>query len=211
MYGTPRKTLAKTLYKSSCLKYQRNATSPRSTPIIQFEWQVAQWSQDANFHHLKSCLVSGHKSVQSRAIYQKTQENQKHEIGKVLFDSMTKKEEEIPLMAAIEVPHQLDALPSTANMSAQNKTALVPHNKNHDLIPLQPNFEGHDDVTNMDLLSALCGINENTDGTINSVTTTVTNTCNTSNFFTMPNSMLANCNVGTINVTISFSTLLHKL
>ena len=152
--------------------------------------------------------VSGHKSVQSLAIYQKTRDHQKHEMGKALFDSMTKKEEDITRMQCVTAPKQMQALPppEPTVMSAQSETALVPAaNVNENFVPFQPNFEDHDDVTDVDLLSALCGINENADGSINSVTTTLANTRNTSNFVTMPNSMFANCQIGTINITINKS------
>ena len=39
--------------------------------------------------------VSGHKSIQSLAIYQKTKDKQKIQMQKALFDSMTKSKDDI--------------------------------------------------------------------------------------------------------------------
>ena len=50
-----------------------------------------------NFSYLEIMAVSGHKSVQSLAIYQKTKENDKIKMGKALFQSMTRSEDEIDI------------------------------------------------------------------------------------------------------------------
>ena len=58
--------------------------------------------------------VSGHKSVQSLTNYQRTQAKQKVNMGKILYQSMTRKEEEMESpelqakspLKAIEFPKQ---------------------------------------------------------------------------------------------------------
>ena len=67
------------------------------------------------------------------------------------------------------------------------------HNINAELIPFEADFSD-DGVSDMDLLSALCGI-ENNNVTVASTSTVVTNT--------MPHAMFANCQIGTINFTIN--------
>ena len=60
-----------------------------------------------------------------------------------------------------------------------------------EIVPFVPEFE--DDISDVDLLSALYGIQENVTNSV-STTNTVVNT--------VPKSMFANCQIGTINFTI---------
>ena len=66
-----------------------------------------------NFSYSEIMAVSGHKSVQSLAIYQKTKENEKIKMGKALFQSMTRSEDEIDINKyekEIKAPKKLLAL-----------------------------------------------------------------------------------------------------
>ena len=62
--------------------------------------------------------VSGHKSVQSLAIYQKTKEKEKIKMGKALFQSMTRNEDKIDInknIKEIQAPRPVRlALPPAA-------------------------------------------------------------------------------------------------
>ena len=154
--------------------------------------------------------VSGHKSVQSLAIYQKTKQKQKIQMGKALFQSMTRKEDDIdvntPKKKEIEGPKQHKAIMPARNltdMAAQSETALAPYDQDQNkenttqpLIPFEAEFD-KDDLSDMDILSAICGVPEVT-------TSTVSNTTNTSNVMTtIPKAMFANCQIGSINITFA--------
>ena len=165
------------------------------------------------FSNSEIMAVSGHKSVQSLAIYQKTKQKEKVKMGKVLFQSMTRKEEDIDVnqkVKEIEAPPQKQAImppprlqvaemPS-CNMAVRSENAttpIFPHENKENaataLLPFEANFN-EDDVSDMDILSAICGVNKNT-------TTTVSNT---SNIMTnMPRAMFANCQIWSINITFS--------
>ena len=57
--------------------------------------------------------VSGYKSVQSLAIYQKTKQKEKLKIDKVLFQSMTRSQDQIDItntMKEIEAPSKIPAI-----------------------------------------------------------------------------------------------------
>ena len=89
--------------------------------------------------------VTGHKSVQSLAIYQKTQDKKKIEMEQVIHQSMTRSEDEItvpsrqPLRALPPPPpaQQLQLPPPAATTSAvQNK-----ENANAAIVPFEPNLD----------------------------------------------------------------------
>ena len=82
-------------------------------------------------------------------------------------------------------------------MAVQSEQAVTPAviekpNVSQELVPFEPHFE--DDISDLDLLSALCGIQEN----VNNTVSTITNVINT-----MPRAMFANCQIGSINFTIN--------
>ena len=94
--------------------------------------------------------------------------------------------------------------PSSSNstdMAAQSEKAITPYfapqnkeNTPQPVIPFEPNFD-ENDISDMDILSAICGVPEVT-------TSTVTNTTNPSNVLnTIPNAMFANCQIVSINIT----------
>ena len=151
--------------------------------------------------------------MQSLAIYQKRKQKEKVKKGKALFQSMTRKEDDIdvtnfqteikaprrkPAIMPIPAPQTPDVL--SYDMAIRNENALPlifpvenTENSQADLVPFEPNFN-QNDISDLDMLSAICGVNENT-------TTTVSNT---SNILTnMPHAMFANCQVGSINITVS--------
>ena len=161
------------------------------------------------FSESEIMAVSGHKSVQSLAIYQKTQKQQKINMGKALFQSMTKNENEMELnpqlKAVLKECKEVEVSPQSpknidvhAVMAAQSEKAAVPsvqnkQNSDLQLVPYEPNFD--EDISDIDLLSALCEMEENIPPpTTVSTTNTVVNT--------VPKTMFANCQIGTINVTI---------
>ena len=73
--------------------------------------------------------VSGHKSVQFLAIYQKTKESQKAKMGKALFQSMTVLENQITIhgyQKEIENNSSKKALPRPELSPTAMEKALVP-------------------------------------------------------------------------------------
>ena len=146
--------------------------------------------------------VSGHKSVQSLAIYQKTKDKEKKQMGHALFQSMTRSEDQIDANRKKEISQPekqaLQAPPTV--MAAQSESAVtlyVPPERNENInvpaIPFEANFDD-DGVSDIDLLSALCGVSETT-------STTVSNTSNMVN--TAPRAMFVNCHIRAINITIN--------
>ena len=76
-----------------------------------------------NFSNSEIMSVSGHKSIQSLAIYQKTKDTQKIQMAKALFKSMTKNEEQcIPLQHAERM-----ALPAPPPVITEHAVALKPN------------------------------------------------------------------------------------
>ena len=160
-----------------------------------------------SFSYSEIMAISGHKSVQSLAIYQKTKENEKIKMGKALFQSMTKSEDEINInknQKENEAPKKLLALPppqpAKPIMTIQSEEAVAPKNiieKNVEAatVPFEANFED-EDISDVDLLSALCGVSEDI-----SMTNAITNTRNVVN--AVPKGMFANCHIGAINITIN--------
>ena len=66
-----------------------------------------------NFSHSEIMAVSSHKSVQSLAVYQKTKDKQKIQMGKALFQSMTREEDMIDI--------------TTTNLFKMQRKKLCPH------------------------------------------------------------------------------------
>ena len=126
-------------------------------------------------------------------------------MGKALFQSMTREEENIDIneRKAIKEGPKNKALPAPPGnndmmMAAQSEMALVPvqpkENVPPEIVPFEAEFD--DDIPDIDLLSALCGIQENV-----ATTTTVSNTSNV--VTTAPRAMFANCRIGAINIMIN--------
>ena len=161
-----------------------------------------------NFSSSEIMSVSGHKSVQSLAIYQKTKDREKIQMGKALFQAMTRNEEDIDVNKKpkkIEGPREKPAImppqPFTSNtMATQAENAVTAYtpqqnkeNVSAQIVPFEPNFD-QDDLSDTDILNAICGVTEN-------VTTTLSNTSNTSNVLnSIPKTMFANCQIGSINI-----------
>ena len=158
-----------------------------------------------NFTNSQIMAVSGHKSVQSLAIYQKTAQKEKLEMANVLFQSVTRPEDQIKRLTLKEIqgPQQLKALPP---VPASNAVALIPEEKQEEnincdiIVPYEPQFDDQE-VSDVDILSALCGIeSEGKQAEITKLQTPSTTMTNVMNNF--PNAMFSNCstvNIGTIN------------
>ena len=143
-------------------------------------------------------------------------------MGNVLFQAMTKSEENITRKSinALPSPQQMQALPSTSPLQAcalppiPNQNISMPETKkrkiseeeqenygNNALIPYEPNFD-EDPVSDIDLLLALCEV-ENKEHTpivptTNAITQRIMNN--------LPKSMFSNCSnvpIGTINFNIN--------
>ena len=91
--------------------------------------------------------VTGHKSVQSLAIYQKTQDKQKTAMGKVMHQSMMRKEEEIeiPTRCQLAPPPQRLQLPPPPNPG----TAIISPSENvgADIVPFEADLNVPDEPT----------------------------------------------------------------
>ena len=113
-----------------------------------------------DFSNSEIMSISGHKSVQSLTIYQKTAPKQKLEMGNILFQSVTKPEDEITRpsksndnkMQQLTAPSPLKALPAPTSMEI---VVAQKENTFKETIPFDNYFDNEDSVTDMDLLSAL--------------------------------------------------------
>ena len=148
-------------------------------------------------------LVSGHKSVQSLAVYQKTDKDKKILMGKTMALSMKNKEEQKKLMP----PKEVQALPqptSTMQLAVPvcSEMAVTPRpNAEPNIIPFQPHFD--DDIPDVDLLSALCEMEETNKNIQQAQNVPVTLSNNTSNVVNqIPKSFFTNCQIGTININL---------
>ena len=136
------------------------------------------------FSHSEIMAISGHKSVQSLAIYQKTKQKDKLRMGKALFQSMTRAEDEIDVNQKEIEAREIRALPPLQGLpindaSIQSEKASAPlmavdnkPNSSDAIVPFEPNFQ-NDDISDIDLLNAICGVSEEI-----KTTTSVTNTSN---------------------------------
>ena len=154
-----------------------------------------------NYTNSQIMAISGHKSVQSLSIYQKTAQKEKLEMGNVLFQSVRKPEDEIlrpdtPKLAGIPA---MKALPPIPNEMAATPISVPVEDKENcgEIVPYEPNFD-EDTVSDMDLLSAICGVENVNQNTVATTTSSMVN-----NF---PRAMFSNCGnvtIGTINFNIN--------
>ena len=113
---------------------------------------------DAKFSNADIMLVSGHKSVQSLSVYQKTDEKKKIQMGQALGKSM-KKQDSTPAIAPPKEKLAIEPGPSKFQVALQSKTAVMPKdNAPPAIIPFIPNFQEDEDLADLDLLSAICDI-----------------------------------------------------
>ena len=88
-----------------------------------------------------------------------------------------------------------------SEMAIQVRGAITPYvpqqNKENvcaEIVPFEANFD-QDEISDMDILSAICGLTANV-----TTTTSVANTSNTNNVLSiLPKAMFANCQIGSIN------------
>ena len=154
---------------------------------------------DAKFSNADIMSVSGHKSVQSLATYQKTDNKKKIEMGKALFDSMNKDTNK-----QLKAPQEKLALPapeSTKQLVVESEVAVTPRAimDAHAVIPYEPTFD--DDIPDFDLLNAICEMEQNNTPQIPvTMSASVANTSHVVN--QIPKALFANCHIGTINLNI---------
>ena len=156
-----------------------------------------------NYSNSQIMSISGHKSIQSLSIYQKTAQKEKLQMANVLYQSVTKPEDQIhrPDQQQIEAPPPLKALPPIPEESAvapKQAKDTSDFNKENcgEIVPFVPNFEDAQ-VSDVDLISALCGIEQNVTNTAVTTTNSVMNT-------SFPKAMFSNCGTVTIG-TINFN------
>ena len=140
---------------------------------------------NAKFSNADIMSVSGHKSVQSLIVFQKTDIKKRMEMGKALSGSMVK---DSPVKS-IEAPPKklgLPSAPSTLQLAVQqSESAIMPkENVMGSIIPFEANFEENDDIPDFDLLNAICDIEEKSNQKeLNAVTPTTSAVTSTSNVF----------------------------
>ena len=111
---------------------------------------------NAKFSNADIMSVSGHKSVQSLAVYQKTDNKKKIKMGKVLCESMSKEDNtkaitgKIPNLALPPPSRPNVQLPLESQQAITPKQNIMADNK---MIPFEPTFD--EDITDIDLLSAI--------------------------------------------------------
>ena len=103
-----------------------------------------------NSSHSEIMAVSSHKSVQSLAVYQKTKDKQKIQMGKALFQLMIREEDMIDITNKQPIQDaEKKALPAlTPNehimAAAESELAIIPvqqkENAAPQVIPFEPNF-----------------------------------------------------------------------
>ena len=159
---------------------------------------------DAKFFNSDIMSVSGHKSVQSLAVYQKTDKKKKTKMGKTLSKSMVKENIQNQITGNIQ-KLLLPPPPSTMQLAIQSEQALVLKQNvmaENAIIPFEPTFDEDQDISDIDLLSALCEF-EDKGPKINVPVTMSTSIANTSNVLNQtPSGLFANCQIRTINFNI---------
>ena len=151
-------------------------------------------------------IMSVHKSMQSFTNYQQTQPKQKVTMGKQLYKSITRLEENI---TACKQPQLLSneqhaiQYPSAQPLIASPRT---PFESNIDpataVIPFEANFHD-DDIADFDLITILNDMENEQRKTKGLVAVTMTSTSNVLN--NIPKSMFSNCTIQ--NVTFNFAKL----
>ena len=156
---------------------------------------------NAKFSNADIMSVSGHKSVQSLAVYQKTDNKKKIKMEKVLCESMSKEDNtkaitgKIPNLALPPPSCPKVQLPLESQQAVTPKQNIMADNK---MIPFEPTFD--EDITDIDLLSAICEIEDKEATMPNNVMAT---TSTTNNFVNqVPRGLFVNCQIGTINFNI---------
>ena len=168
-----------------------------------------------NFSASEIMSVTGHKSVQSLARYQKTQDKQKINMGNVMHQSMTRNEENIIVPGRKQLmqnPTEINAIPYNVNAPMTSPAvvmALPPilqqnkENVSDSVVPFQANFSD-DEVPDFDLVSILNemeGEKNPSDVVQQSQNTTTTNTKQVLN--NVPKSMFANCTIQNVTFNIN--------
>ena len=125
---------------------------------------------NAKYSNADIISISGHKSVQSLAVYQRTDQNKKLEMGKTLGDCLTPKQNMKKILPPPEKP-ALEAPPKLLEITMPSERALTPRENvipENAIVPFEPTFD--DDIPDIDLLSAICDIEEGKENTSNNGT-----------------------------------------
>ena len=158
---------------------------------------------NAKYSNADIMSISGHKSIQSLAVYQRTDTNQKIKMGKTLSGSL-----QAEYQHALPRTEQLKALPvpksqmQIALKETENATTIKewPEENETPAIALDANLHDDEEMPDIDLLKAICDIEEN-QNEVTKPTKCSTTVANTQNVYNqVPKSFFANCQIGTINV-----------
>ena len=155
--------------------------------------------------------VTGHKSVQSLAIYQKTQTKTKQEMGSIIGQAMNNKDDDIqrntparalpaPPLQPVQIQGNTPALPPPPPPPPQMMPQVVENKENSTsaIVPFNPNFDDDQQVPSFDI-SALINevMNEG-----QQPPQAITNTQNTQNIQNIPRSLFHGCSIANITFNI---------
>ena len=132
-------------------------------------------------------------------VYQKIDKKQRIKMGKVLFESMSKENTK-----KLTAPQEKLALPvpqlNQMQAAIQNckLTVTLKQNVTEPVIPFEAQFDQDISIPDIDLLSAMCRIEQ--DNTPVIMSNSVVNTSNVIN--QIPKALFENCHIGMINLNI---------
>ena len=140
--------------------------------------------------------VTGHKSIQSLAIYQKTGEKTKKEMGTMIGQAMSTKDDQLS-RAALQQCQPMPALPAPPLMPPRPMANAVENKENatNEIIPYDPNLQEDQPAPSFDLGQILNEVMNEPQPT------TVSNTQNVTNN-NVPRSMFHGCHIGNITFNL---------
>ena len=159
-----------------------------------------------NFAACDIMSITGHKSVQSLTRYQKTQPKRKIEMGNVMHQSLTRKEDEIVVPGRHQIEGNiLQALPPPEPRHATGQLQPIINDKENVcdvVIPYHPQFDD-DEVADFDLMQIMNNLEsptkpENTAVAPAVVPTTTSSMTSNNVLNNIPKSLFHNCTIQNI-------------
>ena len=156
-----------------------------------------------NFTASEIMSITGHKSVQTLANYQRTQNKQEMEMGQVLYQSMTRNESQISRrnnnqdeeLGAVDFPVS-PPQPQLAIAPKHNMDMTANISKEKAVVPFQPDFSDQE-VPDFDLVSILDDLEKEKKQQNNNSVQATSNVVNN-----VPRSMFANCQIQNVTFNI---------
>ena len=160
--------------------------------------------------------VNGHKSVQSLAIYQKTDDKKKREMGDVLAQAMSTPDDEIQRkrFKSITGPQPRLALPAPtvedrnreiSDRNQQQQVVQQKQNADASIVPFEANVNQPQQAPSFDLLDLINSVIEDEEkekqpenAAQTQSNNTISTTSTTNNINNVPRSMFSNCTIGNV-------------